>query len=341
MAQLYIDNSVLNKICNNLVFAENFDDQILKDPNLPVRYDPIFTPFSLMEGIGLTVKMTPVSVNHSLSDKIKNAMDKEKELEIIYKYCDFIKEKVFQQFEKDECLLERIKSLQKEKILRINHSIDIEKVKPFIQYDRMNLNKIHDIKQYIALDQVFSHNYREDIKQYIYPFFIRELIGFIISSTNSKERSMSFPFTRAMSKLWEYTINLTRNNNFTDRHKKIITKISSNIKYKNNKDLMDTELVHLAVVGQPNNGNKKSLIYCYTCDDYEKTKDRISLYKGLVRFFLEGLKTEYQTKKIDMAQYVTMGKIIFCDPKDGMFLKVLDIKKVSDVMDDLNLLSKN
>ena len=338
MAQLYIDNSVFTRICESYEFAKGFDKTIQQNPKLPESYTPLFTPFSLIEYIGLTVKIDPIPADISLSDKIKNAKG-EKKYDLIKKYWEQIYQKNLSIIDNDEQFtLKHIKTQQKEKISRIHPDIDKEKIKPFIHYGKMNDNKVKDIKESIALDQLYNHNYKKTIKHDIYPYFIREMIGFnILNNQISTQKTISFPFSRIMSKLWNHMIYSNKNDDFVKNNKEKLDKITKNIFYKGNRDLMDTELVHLSVVGQPDDDNKKEPVYCYTCDDYEQTEDRVSIYKGLIAHFLNDCKEKFQDPEYDINNNLIMGIIAFCNPNTGQIKRILDVEKVTGIIEKLNI----
>ena len=69
-----------------------FDKAVLQNPKLPEEYTPLFTPFSLVEFIGLTIKTDPIPADTSLSDKIKNAKDEEKHI-LVHEYWDKLRGK--------------------------------------------------------------------------------------------------------------------------------------------------------------------------------------------------------------------------------------------------------
>ena len=349
MDHLYIDNSVLGKICNPQFcddnFAKNFDNTVFKNQRLPNNYKPIFTPFSIMEGIGLTIKIDQqIFVNHSLSDKIKNETNKankEKKSNLVCEYWDYIEKRVFQQLEANkDFTLEHIRKLQEEKISHIKYPSIREKIKPFICYRQINDEKLKMIKQYIALDQLFSHNYRKDMEETFYHSMIFEMISLITHPVSQRTGIESFSFARVISKLWEFEIKLKKDEVFVKQNNDFLDKISKNLYYKGNKDLMDTELIHLAVIGQSNN-EKNDPVCCYTCDDYEKIKDRVSVYKGLVRYYFKYCKRKFQKSNFDIDHYITAGKIAFCDSQSGNILDVLNVKEVNGIIDESGSLSYN
>ena len=338
MKQIYIDNSILGRVCNQIPcdskFAGNFDNAVLQSPHLPNSYEPLFSPFSVMEIIGLTVKMDQIPVNQSLSNKIKNAIDDNQKLDLVHEYWENIYKKFIGILDKDSRFtVKHIKKLQDKKISHIEDADIREKIKPFIQYDQIDQERLNIMKGWIAVDQVFNYNYREDVKPYIYNTLILKMVDFIMNRGYDQNKAITnFPFTRVISKVWnEHKFKLDKNDIYI---KKYLDKITKNIQYKGNKDLMDTELIHFSVVGKCNdNSNKKDPVYCYTCDSYEKIKDRVSVYKGLIKYFFNDFQkrcAKLLNIDFDMDKYINMGKIILCDPYKGIFKDILDVNKVPE-----------
>ena len=126
-------------------------------------------------------------------------------------------------------------------------------------------------------------------------------------------------------------------------NKEYFNKISKNIHYKNNRDLMDAELIHFAVVGQPNDDNTNDPVYCYTCDDYEKIKDRVLTYKHMIHIIEDDFKNFQKENpanleiNLDINSNLIMGIIAFCNPDTGEISKILDIKQIPGIEEDMKL----
>ena len=345
MAQLYIDNSVLGRICKSREFAEGFDKAVVQNPKLPKSYTHLPTSYSLMEFIGLTFKIDDISADDSLSDKIKNAKGIEQK-PYLDKYLEQLKQKISEKLDADRHFtIEHIKYLQDKKLSHIE-DIDIrKKIKRFIQYGKIDNKELNKMKTCIALDQAYNHNFRKDIKDDVYSLIRIDMVDFIINNINRKSNKMpSIPFSRVMSKLWDYTMKLSKDNPLIKNNREYFDKMTESIHYKGNRDMMDVELVHLAVVGQPHSKNEKDSMYCYTCDDYEQTKKRVLGYK----YIIEDAFKSFQRHKpsnletdFDINANLIMGTIAFCDPDTGEILKTLDIKQMPGIREDIELQSSN
>ena len=90
--------------------------------------------------------------------------------------------------------VDHIKDLQDKKLLYIKDANIREKIKPFIHYDKIDDDKINTIKDLIALDHVHHHNYKNDIRHYIYGHYIIEMIGFIIQNHALEKKDYKFSF---------------------------------------------------------------------------------------------------------------------------------------------------
>ena len=341
MVQLYIDNSVFGRICRSREFAEGFDKAILQNPKLPKSYTPLFTPFSLMEFIGLTVKIDSIPPDISLSDKIKNAKDIEQE-PYLGKYLEQLTQKVLEKLDADRRFtIEHIKYLQDEKLSHIE-DIDIrKKIKRFIQYGKIDNKELNKMKTCIALDQAYNHNFRKDIKDDVYSLIRIDMVDFIINNINRKSNKMpSIPFSRVMSKLWDYTMKSSKDNPLIKNNREYFDKMTESIHYKGHRDMMDVELVHLAVVGQPHSKNEKDSMYCYTCDNYKQTKDRVLVYKHIIEDAFKSFQRHKPSNletDFDINANLIMGTIAFCDPDTGEVSGTLDVKQMPGIKEDIEL----
>lgn len=343
MAQFYIDNSVFGRICKSREFAEGFDKAVLQNPKLPKSYTPLFTPFSLMEFIGLTVKIDPIPADDSLSDKIKNAKDSAyKQNSYLYEYLKQLKQKVLEQLDADERFtIEYIKDLQDEKLSYINDADIREKIKPFIQYGKIDNNELNKITAFIAADQAYNHNFREDIKKYVYSLIRIDMVDFILNNINQKS-VLSYSFSRVMSKLWDYLMKLNKDNDLIKNNREYFDKMTESMRYKGHRDMMDAELIHLAMVGQPHGKNEKEPTYCYTCDDYEQTRRRVLGYKHIIEDVFKDFRRYKPSNleiNLDINNNLIMGTIAFCDQHTGEISKILDVKQMPGIREDIELQS--
>lgn len=345
MAQLYIDNSVLGRFCRSFEFAKGFDIAVEQNPKLPESYNPLSTPFSLMEFIGLTVTIDPIPADDSLSDKIKNAKSFEQKSQLMADYWEKLYKEILEKLDEDERFtIEYIKDLQDKKLSKISHSINIEKIKRFIQYDKINDDRLKEMKTFIVLDQIFNHNYRSKIKDDVYSCIRTTMVQSIVKNINQElnQSALTFPFPRVMSKFWNHLMRSNKDNDWIKNNREYFDKMTESMRYKGHQDMMDIELVHLAVVGQPYGKNEKEPTYCYTCDDYEQTRRRVLGYKCIIEETFKDFERDKPSNletDFDIKTNLIMGTIIFCNPDTGEILKTLDVKQMPGIREDIELQS--
>ena len=197
-------------------------------------------------------------------------------------------------------------------------------------YKTFNKKNLSIIKEHLILDRIFNYDFKKQIKVDISSFFLYLILKQLVDNSN-------FPHTRILNKIYEFVIKKNENE-LNQRQKECINKIITKSRY-HGKDLMDTELIHFATIGYYCNG-KRFPVNCYTLDNYNKLRERVSLYKsslkGILDFVMQN-EEKSEREKIEKirSHHFIPGKII-CFDRNIKHVKTLSVEKIPIIDERVN-----
>ena len=311
---MYIDNGLREKIFMDSELYEKFCNEIDGNSQLPdiKGYKRRMTHFSILEAIGLTIKINDIPGIPSYIDKIIEAMgtngqkeDPEKIVEIGGDYMVSLLSEYEDKVSKDENFTKKnIKNLVDKKLSRVppqTRSI----YKEILDIDDMG-RFLEEVCTMVAFEKIQEHRHSEEIKKYMHTLFFSEMTHFF------RDNKKNFSFARSMYNWMEFAIKKNDERN--------LEKIKR-FRYKTSKDLMDTELIHLAVAGFYS--GKRKPVHCYTCDDGDITHKRILFYITSINFMFQESKEIQKSLPRDI---IVPGKVVVCK-STGEISNIIDVEK--------------
>lgn len=292
------------------------------------------TPFSFVEAAGLTLKAISRDINHKIDFKPlkgtkEGSKDEQEELnKIVTILYDFYANQIQSAFFLKKKYIKK-KLWKSYDYVRKNHP-DLKEMYKNNYIDQVGgKGDIDWIHQSLILDRVLCHDFPSDIKE-------REMRSNLITAIKFIQDKRNYSFARAVLKLW--------NDYF---HKKILRDIKTKgsgslteddvvrifkaLNLKTHKDLLDTDVIHLACIGRfVENGHLKVSIV--TCDGYEDTMIRIGFYKTGI-FHLNAIIKD-ELKRDDLI-VCNEGWVLIADYNTGAFTHVIEVEKVIPLFDFL------
>jgi len=313
-----------------------------------VKSEFVVTPFSFLEAIGVKLP-TSKSIKHNPSKLV----DIIKEINPLFENPEFkVDGNIIDEFRLD-LLLKYEKFLYSTIILQQHALIHTSQnqlfyVSPSLREDFKSkfLLGIEDKEGYellinrLALDRMYNYfiNPRDfpgsskEFKNFLTWMHSTYLADVVINVKNKQ----NIPQIRGLKHLWNTykreMIGLYPK--ITDCNKVSRSILAKNIKFtskcmslKDNKDLVDIELVHAACIGRWKK-NKLRVVNCVTSDPYEKILVRISLYKALVFHAIDAIKKERKFLK-----KICQGRFIIIERTTGKITDVIEVSEVPKLLD--------
>lgn len=208
-----------------------------------------------------------------------------------------------------------------------NIKAELEKTRSYLSTDGLGLlNAViadnldrpdfeEDVRTSLALDRMLQFPYPESVVKELH------MGGFWPMVKKSLDDGGDLSFMRLGVRMWERLPSKKRRDLFKVDNQKDLAKIFS---VKSIGDLVDTELVHFAIVGKVI-GGKRVPIEAFTFDDPKVIRNRIGIYKGVLRL----IKEKFEESKMDTSAFTSFcgGKVHFFS-NNGKFLETIKVDEV-------------
>lgn len=325
MVFVFLDNGLLRKLIgpNNEHILEawhNYRQKVgLKKSGTTTKY--VITPFMLLEVIG--VIPDPYKPSDATKNKINElSEDQSTDTEVIKK---IVYDEALGYFS-SLCQLTADKLKRKTREQKDYCSEKGRKV--FDDMFQMAMSKPkfeEELHQKLAFDAIYKYEYPSAVQ--------KKMVGsFSVDVFRGVDGDWDISQARAAVKAWL----ALRETMLKIYSLETVDKIQSQIMLKKKEDYLDTELVHFGVVGKNYNGDLFP-VHCFTCDDDEKIKRRIGLFKDFlkpVQGMLSSLSQMDKAKLPFQAQEFQNGTIHVAS-SDGMKFSSFKVSSISSVDDEI------
>ncbi len=313
-----IDNGLLGHLCrkSNEHAVDRFFNSLHRLAVLgKCRTDYITTPFILLEAIGVKGPSIPtISIAKDILES---------------KSVEDVKEDVFNHalsHFSNHPNLSPI-TLRKRAQEQLNHSSDMGK-----QLFHRSIG--HKVQNQGFEDLIYKNLAFDYMYKFEYPLEAQRLI----------HASFAIDVHRALTNGWEISQFRAARNSWKHLHSRVVkekifsdenlVQIQDSIRLENRADLLDTELIHYAVIGKLV-GDALRPVDCFTCDKEEQIKHRIGLYKSFLKpvwdvfdKFSEEEIARLPFKRFDPAN----GRVFVCD-SEGNVISTIDVASISSIDD--------
>lgn len=169
------------------------------------------------------------------------------------------------------------------------------------------------VYHHLAYDYVSKYKYPSNIENSVVGSFLLDIFKGPFSGWNiSQARLLEFSWDAKVKSI------LLRNGKITEEN--CLKLKNDGYFFKANSDLVDTELIHLSVMGCLI-GNRLAPVVCFTTDPLEKVKFRLWLYKQNVSFLARNFPKEAKSLN------VSPGIVCVCSEKTGEIIEVIEVQK--------------
>ena len=319
----FFDQNVLEKISKAkpeyIKFQENFIYTFLA-PN--IKQVPL--PFSLLEFAGIQSKNI-LKILYK-GKKLNEYPCKYEELETITLHLrQQIEEKITKDFLKNKLF---------EKKNREAHYLSEIGIKMINEYSNYYLNDdwYNNLIYNLHLDRLtqiniskFSQKEKKDFDRYhFYPFIMRNIC----------DEARTVGSLRAIKKMIDNICQEVKKQGIKDadlnKKRKRLYKISQNLELKSNADLVDCELIHLALFGYDNH-----YYHSYTTDKEDTIKKRLIFYCEGVLFMEQLLKEYYKHYLPNQRPKWKPSKIFILDKDTGEKITKISVTKIYEKIKNL------
>lgn len=309
-----------NNIYQPLTKLKNGDE--LDNFNLSIKKHPILkkissqdinyslTPFSIIEGIGITIPQPEILIPEKLS-----TVKKHKEL------VQYIKNEA-------EIYYSNLNQINSEEIFlkaQIQSKYTNEKAKIIEEIFIHRPIKLNGFNNYLieslVFDFVCKYDFPKEIQKVV---FSKYLIPTFFMNENITSRFSKF---RIIKRLWDNSYHKLLHE--TSYPKEYINNLNNSMKLKKHSDYLDCEIIHFACIGDCLNGKYRP-VFAFTGDNKETVINRIIVYKSMINLFLNIInENDYLLKKLIINDW-KQGMIIFCN-KDGSFNHSIDVSNIKAI----------
>ena len=175
----------------------------------------------------------------------------------------------------------------------------------------------NDICQNLALDYLLQNQYPAAIAPQLHQVF-----WLALNDTLQKGGNLSF--YRVIKRMWEQLPQKGREALFGGEQ---FGQLSKSFRMDSKEDFVDTELIHFAVIGKSFSG-KREAIEIFTMDAEQTVRDRISLYKAVLRVIRE--RFDENKLPTEAFQKFKPGKVHIYG-QDGKRIAEIDASRVPEL----------
>ena len=305
-AYFLLDNKVFRNLSGNTgdykKIQSNWNASLAKKFYFTTdKWNYVHTPFLMLEGAGITMHDGP-KINLPDKQTLKNMGPA--------KLRYYVFEKAYESYKNEDYL----KQDQVLKIAKETREKCLKKAGTTVVFDKFIIDGVQDPSFHnsicfaLATDYAYRfHSYPSKRKEEI---FVSGLLDFFFSLKAGYNVSQF----RLVSELGKWLLNKGPK---TEENKRIL----ANISLKEWRDLLDTEIVHYAVMGYLENGKMYS-VDVFTSDNEQVIRDRIFVYKKSI----EHIKMIYKKERLKLPFAPSFGRIHICD-NDCNIVSTIEIKK--------------
>lgn len=323
---------------NYTKFRTDFDSHKKNSPGIGYFGLETFfleTPFSFIEAAGITLR----AINRDLNNKIdfrplsKTEKGSKAEQEEINRIITILYDLYFNQINNAFFLQ---KKYIKRKLWKSYNYVrknlpDLKKTYKQNYIDQLGgSSDIEWIHQSLVLDRILSHDFPKSLKE-------REIIFNMITAIKFIQSRRNNSFARAVFKFWndyfhQKVVKGIRAQGSFRIDETDVARINKALNLKPLKDLLDTDIIHLACVGRFTE-NEHLNVSVITCDSFEDTIIRVGFYKTAIVHMNSIMRDEL---KLNESIICKEGWILISDIQTGAFTHIIEVAKVPPLFDFLD-----
>lgn len=309
----YLDTNLFASLCQSDQIYQQWQESLKLKNLLTEKSIPCIsiTPFLFLEYIGVAIPQ-PDQTNSEIPRELVRARNASKIAEHIFK--------TSRKFFSVQTVLQpqhlKMKACKKKMHLKGPGKKIFEDSIESILRDSGFEDPIYD---YLSWDHVLKFQYKNEIKKRMHLAFASWYFGWT-------RKDYEFPAGRFLKANWDllYQAELRKSKKEKRSIDAEMTEMNRSLDLGTSSDYVDTELLHLLLVGKFVNGVRRP-VQVFTCDLEHKVRHRIAAFNLLLKFHSTKVQEETWQGNPLPVQMLRPGVVYFCDSNSGRIISHMNV----------------